>query len=102
MTHEYTSERVAAIAARVLRDPLATEDAKALAGSALTQARDVAQDAAEPDAEFELVQDGVPVASASGKRESAWPEICHYAAVYGQDGPVEIYEVIRRRVEVAK
>lgn len=40
MKHEYTSERIAAIAARVLRDPLATEDARALAGSALTQARD--------------------------------------------------------------
>lgn len=48
---------------------------------------------------FELVQDGIPVASAVGSREEAWRMIQHYAAVYSQDGPVEIYEIIRRRVE---
>lgn len=51
------------------------------------------------ETEFELVQDGIPVASAFGSREDAWREIQHYAAEYSQDGPVEIYEVIRRRVE---
>lgn len=49
--------------------------------------------------EFELIQDGIPVAGASGKREDAWREIQHYAAQYSEDGPVEIYEVIRRRIE---
>ena len=51
------------------------------------------------ETEFELVQDGIPVASAFGSREDAWREIKHYAAEYSQDGPVEIYEVIRRRIE---
>lgn len=51
------------------------------------------------ETEFELVQDGIPVASAVGSREDAWREIQLYASVYSQDGPVEIYEVIRRRVE---
>lgn len=48
------------------------------------------------ETEFELVQDGIPVATAIGKREDAWQEIQHYASVYSQAGPVEIYEVIRR------
>lgn len=51
------------------------------------------------DAEFELIQDGTPMASTFGKREDALREIQHYAAVYSQDGPVEIYEVTRRRIE---
>lgn len=55
--------------------------------------------ALQEQAEFELVQDGMVMASADGKREAAWREIQHYAAVYGQDGPVEIYEVTRRRIE---
>jgi hypothetical protein len=49
--------------------------------------------------EFELIQDGIPVAGSSGPREEAWREIQHYAAQYSEDGPVEFYEVIRRRVE---
>lgn len=51
------------------------------------------------ETEFELVQDGIPVARAVGSREFAWQEIQHYAAVYSQDGPVEIYEITRRRIE---
>ncbi|MGB6105683.1 MAG: hypothetical protein WBF88_17710 [Pusillimonas sp.] len=51
------------------------------------------------DAEFELIQDGTPMASTFGKREDALREIQHYAAVYSQDGPVEIYEITRRRIE---
>ena len=51
------------------------------------------------ETEFELVQDGMPVARAVGSREFAWQEIQHYAAVYSQDGPVEIYEITRRRIE---
>lgn len=51
------------------------------------------------EVEFELVQDGIPVAKVIGSREFAWQEIQHYAAVYGEDGPVEIYEITRRRIE---
>lgn len=50
------------------------------------------------ETEFELVQDGMPVARAVGSREFSWQEIQHYAAVYSQDGPVEIYEITRRRI----
>ncbi|MFN6951004.1 MAG: hypothetical protein ACK4NE_00210, partial [Albidovulum sp.] len=37
-------------------------------------------------------------AGASGSPEDAAREIMHYAAVYGQDGPVKIYEVKRYEV----
>ena len=47
------------------------------------------------DAHFDLWQDDMVVASASGPRPQALDEIQHYAAVYGQDGPVQIEEVIR-------
>lgn len=47
------------------------------------------------DAHFDLWQDDMVVASASGPRSQALDEIQHYAAVYGQDGPVQIEEVIR-------
>lgn len=39
---------------------------------------------------FEVWQDGVMVASASGPREAAFSEALHYAMVYGQDGPCQI------------
>lgn len=39
--------------------------------------------------EYEVVQDGIVVASAwSRDRERALAEASHYAAVYAQDGPV--------------
>lgn len=44
-------------------------------------------------ATFELWQDGMMVANASGPRDRAKSEIEHYAFVYSQDGPVEIKEV---------
>lgn len=47
------------------------------------------------DAHFDLWQDDMVVASASGPRSQALEEIQHYATVYGQDGPVQIEEVIR-------
>ncbi|CAB3920056.1 hypothetical protein [Achromobacter ruhlandii] len=47
------------------------------------------------DAHFDLLQDDMVVASASGPRAQALQEIQNYAAVYGQDGPVQIEEVIR-------
>lgn len=53
------------------------------------------------DAHFDLWQDDMVVASATGPREQALAEIQHYAAVYGQDGPVQIEEVIRIPVSAA-
>ena len=51
------------------------------------------------DYEFELWQDGCPVAKASAKnRDAALCEIGHYAMVYSQDGPVSVYEVKRTKV----
>lgn len=44
---------------------------------------------------FRLLQNGVEMACAySNTRSQALSEIHHYAAVYGQDGPVTIEEFI--------
>ena len=49
--------------------------------------------------EFELWQDGAPVASACGTdRRKALDEILHYAHQYAEDGPVSIYCVTRELV----
>ncbi len=46
--------------------------------------------------DFEIWQDGMMVAGASATDVAdAWREAVHYAAVYGQDGPVEIVRVSR-------
>lgn len=50
------------------------------------------------EAEFELCQGDDIAAHASGPRDRALAEIMHYAAVYGQDGPVEVFEIIRKPV----
>lgn len=50
------------------------------------------------DKEFELIQNDELVASASGF--GAWNEIMSYAAQYGQDGPLELYEVTRKLVDM--
>ena len=47
------------------------------------------------DSEFVLLQGDCWVAGASGPRQDALREILHYATVYGQDGPVKVYEVKR-------
>lgn len=52
------------------------------------------------EVEFEIWQDDMPVASASGSREIAEREARHYAMMYGQDGPVTIYEVTRKEVSL--
>jgi hypothetical protein len=45
---------------------------------------------------FEIHQDGMMVAGVFGEnRDEALREAVHYAAVYGQDGPVELFEVKR-------
>lgn len=46
--------------------------------------------------EYEIHQDGMMVAGASGK--NALADALHYCAVYGQDGPVELFEVTRVQV----
>jgi hypothetical protein len=41
--------------------------------------------------EYQVVQDGVVVASAWGRdREQALTEAAHYAALYAMDGPVQL------------
>ena len=43
--------------------------------------------------EYDLIQDGAPVAGAWSKnKERALQEIWHYAKVYSQDGPVKILQ----------
>lgn len=49
-------------------------------------------------AEFEIIQDDMVVATTSGPRERALAEAKHYASVYLMDGPVEVFEVVRRRL----
>ena len=44
--------------------------------------------------EYRLVQHGQPVAWASGPDEDTKREICHYAAVYSEDGPVGIEQKV--------
>lgn len=46
--NEKTSKRLATLAAKVLADPKASEDAKSLAGSVLTQAPDKPSKPAKP------------------------------------------------------
>jgi hypothetical protein len=60
--------------------------------AALIARLEAAEGAKPADATFEVHQDGTPVAMASGPRERALAEAMHYAAVYGQDGPVEVFE----------
>lgn len=55
------------------------------------------------DFEFEIWQDGLPVAETAGRDRAtalreAMREAMHYMAVYGQDGPVKLFEVTRRQV----
>lgn len=52
---------------------------------------------AAEDAEYELHQDDMMVAATSGK--NAYAEIQHYANQYVQDGPVEIFKVVRTAIE---
>lgn len=48
--------------------------------------------------EFEVWQGDEMVASASGPRDDALREAMHYAAQYGQDGPMRVFEVTRTLV----
>lgn len=53
-------------------------------------------DSGDSEVEYELVQDDMCVAGAEGP--NALAEIQHYAMMYGQDGPVSIFEVRRRKI----
>lgn len=53
------------------------------------------------EAEFEVRCSGEAVAWASGRRGEAKREAEHYAVIYSQDGPVEIYEVFKTYALVA-
>jgi hypothetical protein len=48
--------------------------------------------------EFEVWQGDEMCASASGTRDDAFGEVLHYAAQYGEDAPVRIFEVVRKLV----
>jgi hypothetical protein len=51
----------------------------------------VAIKATPQEYEYQIVQDGIVVASAWGRnRARVLAEISHYAAQYAQDGPVEL------------
>lgn len=47
---------------------------------------------------FRLIQDGIPVAWGEGP--NALAAIQHYAAVYGQDGPVAIQMKVKGRWKI--
>lgn len=49
--------------------------------------------------EYQVWQDGLMVASAYGHDTDARREALHYAAVYGQDGPVEVERVSKGKRE---
>jgi len=52
--------------------------------------------------EIEVWQDGMCVAGVSAPHEDAMKEAVHYAMVYGQDGPVEVFMVKRgKRTAIA-
>jgi hypothetical protein len=53
-----------------------------------------------PDVSYEIVQDGMVVAGASGQK--AEREILHYASQYERDGPIEIFRVTREAVTFAQ
>ncbi|MBR8657643.1 DUF551 domain-containing protein, partial [Achromobacter sp. Marseille-Q0513] len=87
------------------RAVVAADDAQALTSQLINVLRAACDAAAVGDAReahFDLWQDGMVVASASGPRAQALQEIQHYAAVYSQDGPVQIEEVIRIPLNAAQ
>lgn len=81
----------AVILARKLRTP----EEEAVANKNLQDA--IAELQAEPE-EFEIIQDDMQVASASGP--NAYEEIMRYAAQYAEDGPLEIFQITRKRIDV--
>lgn len=53
------------------------------------------------EVEYELWQDDMCVAGAMGDPVRTLNEIRHYAAQYEQDGPIKLYEVMRREINLA-
>ena len=61
------------------------------------------QDASDDEYEFEVWQDEQPVAWIDALTlMQAAREASHYAAVYQQDGPVQVYRVLRSPVTAAE
>lgn len=50
---------------------------------------------------FEVWQDDDLISLSEGPLEAAWHEACHYAATYGQTGPVAVYKVTRALIIAA-
>lgn len=50
--------------------------------------------------EYEIVRNGEVVASVSGPEEAATKEAVHYYRQYLQDGPCEVWLVMRTRIPV--
>jgi hypothetical protein len=76
---------------------LSTERSKADQGEAIAQpAQPAPQQAVQERGEvsYEVVQEGYVVASAEGPNAAS--EISKYAAQYAEDGPVQVFTVIRR------
>ena len=89
-----SDERLAEIRAGLEGWPDDTCIVRADAVRALLSRLDKAEGRDRTQATFEVHQDGAPVAMASGPRERAYAEAMHYAAVYGQDSPVEVFEMV--------
>ena len=64
------------------------------AGRAALQSQD-----REDEVEYQLGIEGEVQAQTFGPRDQAWAEIQRYAAQYAEDGPIEIWEIARRRIE---
>lgn len=70
----------------------------AASGKGTTGDLDAESDEPKKEYKFEVVQDGIVVASAwSHDRGSALGEAWHYAMVYAQDGPVSLRRAKSRR-----
>ncbi len=53
--------------------------------------------------DIEIWQEGMCVAKVSAHADDAMREAAHYAMVYGQDGPVEVFRVKRgKRQRIAE
>ena len=52
--------------------------------------------------EYEVVQDGLVMASAIGPESRAWKEALNYAAQYSDDGEVIVFKVTREKMLVLK
>lgn len=52
------------------------------------------------EVEYEVWQDNACVAGSMGEQTRTLAEIKHYASQYEQDGPIKVYEITRREVDL--